>query len=34
MLVDAGLETVAELRLPPQPPSLRPQVLLTARRPA
>lgn len=34
MLVDAGLEVVAELRLPVQPPSLRPQVLLAARRPA
>lgn len=34
MLADAGLEPVAELRLPPQPPSLRPQVVLTARRPA
>jgi SAM-dependent methyltransferase len=34
MLVDAGLEVVAELRLPAQPPSLRPQVLLAARRPA
>ena len=34
MLVGAGLEVVAELRLPPQPPSLRPQVLLAARRPA
>jgi hypothetical protein len=33
MLVDAGLEVVAELRLPPVPPSLRPQVLLAARRP-
>ena len=33
-LVGAGLEVVAELRLPPQPPSLRPQVLLAARRPA
>lgn len=32
MLVDAGLEVVAELRLPAQPPSMRPQVLLTARR--
>ena len=28
MLVDAGLEVVAELRLPVHPPSLRPQVLL------
>jgi SAM-dependent methyltransferase len=34
MLADAGLEVVAELRLPAQPPSLRPQVLLAARRPA
>lgn len=34
MLVDAGLEVVAELRLPAQPPSLLPQVLLAARRPA
>ena len=34
MLVDAGLEVIAELRLPAQPPSLRPQVLLAARRPA
>jgi hypothetical protein len=34
MLVDAGLEVVAELRLPAQPPSLRQQVLLAARRPA
>jgi SAM-dependent methyltransferase len=34
MLVDAGLEVIAELRLPAQPPSLRPQVLLVARRPA
>jgi SAM-dependent methyltransferase len=34
MLVDAGLEVVAELRLPAHPPSLRPQVLLAARRPA
>jgi SAM-dependent methyltransferase len=34
MLVDAGLEVVAELRLPEQPPSLRAQVLLAARRPA
>jgi SAM-dependent methyltransferase len=33
MLVDAGLEVVAELRLPAQSPSLRPQVLLAARRP-
>jgi SAM-dependent methyltransferase len=32
-LVDAGLEVVAELRLPARPPSLRPQVLLAARRP-
>ena len=34
MLVDAGLEVIAELRLPVQPPSLPPQVLLAARRPA
>jgi len=34
MLVDAGLEVVAELRLPVHPPSMRPQVLLAARRPA
>jgi SAM-dependent methyltransferase len=34
MLVDAGLEVVAELRLPEQPPSLLAQVLLAARRPA
>lgn len=34
MLADAGLEVIAELRLPAQPPSLRPQVLLAARRPA
>jgi hypothetical protein len=34
MLVDTGLEMVAELRLPPQPPSMRPQMLLAARRPA
>lgn len=34
MLVGAGLEVVAELRLPEQPPSMRPQVLLAARRPA
>ncbi|MGW0518774.1 class I SAM-dependent methyltransferase [Crossiella sp. NPDC003009] len=34
MLAEAGLELVAELRLPPQPPSHRPQVVLTARRPA
>jgi SAM-dependent methyltransferase len=33
MLADAGLEVVAELRLPEQPPSLLPQVLITARRP-
>ena len=33
MLVDAGLEVVAELRLPAQPPSQRPQVLLAAQRP-
>ena len=32
MVVDAGLEVVAELRLPPRPPSMRPQVLLAARR--
>ncbi len=34
MVVDAGLEVVAELRLPAQPSSLHPQVLLAARRPA
>ena len=34
MVADAGLEAVAEVRLPPQPPSMRPQVLLAARRPA
>jgi hypothetical protein len=34
MLVDAGLEVVAELRLPVHAPSMRPQVLLAARRPA
>ena len=34
MLVEAGLEVTAELRLPTQPPSLRPQVLIAARRPA
>jgi SAM-dependent methyltransferase len=34
MLVDAGLEVIAELRLPAQPPSMRPQVLTAARRPA
>ncbi|MCO1575238.1 class I SAM-dependent methyltransferase [Crossiella sp. SN42] len=34
MLAEAGLELVAELRLPPRPPSSLPQVLLTARRPA
>lgn len=34
LLVDAGLEVSAELRLPAQPPSWRPQVLLAARRPA
>ncbi len=34
MLVDAGLEVVAELRLPVHSPSLRPQVLLAARRPS
>lgn len=32
-LADAGLEVVAELRLPARLPSLRPQVLLAARRP-
>ena len=31
MLVNAGFEVIAELRLPVQPPSLRPQVLLAAR---
>ena len=34
MLLDAGLEVIAELRLPAQPPSLRAQVLHAARRPA
>jgi SAM-dependent methyltransferase len=34
MLVAAGLEVVAELRLPVHQPSLRPQVVLAARRPA
>jgi SAM-dependent methyltransferase len=34
MLVDAGLEVIAELRLPAQPPSMCPQVLTAARRPA
>jgi SAM-dependent methyltransferase len=34
MLVDAGLEVVAELRLPVHEPSMRPQVLIAARRPA
>jgi len=34
MLVDAGLEVVAELRLRVHAPSLRPQVLLAARQPA
>jgi SAM-dependent methyltransferase len=34
MVVDTGLEVVAELRLPVHAPSLRPQVLLAARRPA
>ncbi len=34
MLLDAGLEVVAELRLPVHTPSMRPQVLLAARRPA
>ena len=33
MLVAAGLEVVAELRLPAHPPSMRPQVLLASRRP-
>ena len=32
MLLDAGLEVVAELRLPVHAPSMRPQVLLSARR--
>jgi SAM-dependent methyltransferase len=32
LIVDAGLEVVAELRLPAQPPSMCPQVLLAARR--
>jgi SAM-dependent methyltransferase len=34
MLVDAGREVVTELRLPVHSPSLRPQVLVAARRPA
>lgn len=34
MLADAGLEVVVELRWPPVPPSMRPQVLIAARRPA
>jgi SAM-dependent methyltransferase len=33
LLSDAGLETVAELRLPPPAPGQRNQVLLAARRP-
>ena len=33
MLVDAGLAVVDELRLPVHAPSMRPQVLLAARRP-
>ncbi|WIX83212.1 methyltransferase domain-containing protein [Amycolatopsis carbonis] len=33
MLADAGLELIADLRMPAQPPQ-RPQVLLAARRPA
>ena len=32
LLVAAGLEPVAELRLPKVPPSERPQVLIAARR--
>jgi SAM-dependent methyltransferase len=34
LLVAAGLEVVVELRFPPQPPSMRPQVILVAARPA
>ncbi|MFF4598147.1 class I SAM-dependent methyltransferase [Amycolatopsis sp. NPDC001319] len=34
MLADAGLELIADLRIPAQPPQPRPQVLLAARRPA
>lgn len=34
MLIDAGLEPVAEFRLPVHAPSQRPQVLIAARRPA
>jgi SAM-dependent methyltransferase len=33
LLAGAGLEVVAELRLPAEPPSMRPQVVLAARRP-
>jgi|GEM_PF-2990508 len=33
LLVDAGLEVVAELLMPASPPLLRPQVLLAAQRP-
>jgi SAM-dependent methyltransferase len=34
LLVAAGLEMVVELRFPPMPPSMRPQVVLAAARPA
>jgi hypothetical protein len=34
LLAAAGLEPVVELRFPPMPPSMRPQVLLVAARPA
>lgn len=34
LLADAGLDVVAELRLPAQPPGRHPQVLLAAQRPA
>jgi SAM-dependent methyltransferase len=34
LLAGAGLEVVTELRMPATPPSLRPQVLLVAQRPA
>jgi SAM-dependent methyltransferase len=34
LLTDAGLEIVAELRFPPEPPSQNPQVIIAARRPS
>ena len=34
LLTDAGLEPVAELRLPPPPPSQSPQLIVSARKPA